>query len=125
MRISESYAESIRAGIPKFTNTKPGDQRGELTVLYASKLRDSSHVKWICRCSCGNLALVRINNAKSCGCLLKNTHMGHRAKRTLDRETVLAIRGSTDKLRIVAERYGCSITTVHNIKSGHYYADIQ
>jgi hypothetical protein len=55
-----------------------------LTVIKRSEVQHSSHVRWVCLCSCGNCVIVQGNHlregrAKSCGCwrserLLKHGH---------------------------------------------------
>lgn len=53
-----------------------GMKFGRLTVIARSQERTSDgHVKWVCRCSCGNIKAIHGNNMKygstrSCGCLV-------------------------------------------------------
>ena len=53
-----------------------GNRYGKLTVIEQSNERINGHIKWICKCDCGNLCEVdgthlRNGSAKSCGCYAK------------------------------------------------------
>lgn len=51
-----------------------GQVFGRLTVIKREKNANDGHARWLCQCSCGNVATVSSNvlkkgNTKSCGCL--------------------------------------------------------
>ena len=51
-----------------------GNRYGKLTVIERDYNSDNEHIKWICKCDCGNITSVlssnlRRGNVKSCGCL--------------------------------------------------------
>ena len=54
-----------------------GEKFGRLTVIRkANKPAKDRHTRWVCKCECGNIAIVQSNNLKSgrnksCGCLQK------------------------------------------------------
>lgn len=55
-----------------------GKTFGRLTVLKEDDARSGGHVKWICKCNCGNPEFISISgrhlrdgHTKSCGCLQK------------------------------------------------------
>lgn len=58
-----------------------GNTYGRLVVLYQGESKLSSGkptVRWVCRCSCGNITMVagsslRYGSSKSCGCLSSDT----------------------------------------------------
>lgn len=55
---------------------RPGDRFGMLTVLSREEDGPRRQVRWLCRCDCGNLHIVRgemlrRGSTKSCGCLRK------------------------------------------------------
>lgn len=59
-----------------------GQKFGKLTVLYDLHNNHTTHRYWLCVCDCGNLTEVKgcnlINGqTKSCGRLVKESHMKH------------------------------------------------
>ena len=59
-----------------------GQTFGRLTVLQRAGKAKDGHIRWLCRCSCGNEVVVSSRNLKhgytqSCGCLYRETHTKH------------------------------------------------
>ena len=128
MRISQQYADTIRDPKPINGKIKSGQVYGRLTVLYASTLRLGSSVKYVCQCSCGNLALTLPTRHKSCGCLLEKSRNAATAKRREVRkftdDDIRYIRSANYKLAALAAEFNCAVSTIHKIKTREFYGDI-
>src|SRR5690625_1924022 len=51
-----------------------GQRYGQLTVIKEVDRNANNHRQWFCKCDCGNVKIIRMNNlrdgtTKSCGCL--------------------------------------------------------
>lgn len=112
MRISEKYADTIRGPAPLRGADRSGERFGKLTILCASTIRaKNGNVKWVCRCDCGNFALVLMTGkTRSCGCLMNAS----RAKLTPEQRE--AVRADKRTLREIAADYGCSQPTIWKAK---------
>lgn len=59
-----------------------GMKSGKLTVLKPYGKSKDGHYRWLCQCDCGNMTVAQSNNlvsqnARSCGCLRKETMGDH------------------------------------------------
>src|SRR5262245_8753845 len=69
--------------MPKFIDNT-GQTHGRLTVICRATNTKDGHVRWRCRCDCGNETIVqaialRSGATRSCGCLLREV-TGRRSK---------------------------------------------
>ena len=64
-----------------------GQKFGRLTVLERAKNDKQGRARWKCRCTCGNICIVRSTNllsdhSASCGCLHKGVNQKHGMRHT-------------------------------------------
>ena len=72
-------------GLCRTCNSKKdlvGQKYGRLTVIKDSGIRSNGRVKWVCKCTCGNIINVNSLNlqsghTKSCGCLQKDQTLNY------------------------------------------------
>lgn len=56
-----------------------GEKFGQLTVINKHPEKKTGKIQWVCRCSCGNIAIViggnlQSGNTQSCGCKKRNMY---------------------------------------------------
>ncbi|MFH1526131.1 MAG: hypothetical protein ABIG69_05670 [Bacteroidota bacterium] len=72
--------------LPKYSRIK-GQRFNRLTVVKIFKIGEDKNMRWLCRCDCGNTAIVKAaqlknGDVKSCGCLLKEKITTHGLSKT-------------------------------------------
>lgn len=66
----------------RFKKDLTGMRFGRLTVIKESEKKSSKRTCWVCKCDCGNTAIVAVSNllngnTKSCGCIQKEKARKH------------------------------------------------
>lgn len=80
---------------------------GRLTVIQEDNTRSGGHVKWLCKCNCGNPNLISVsgahlrnNHTQSCGCLQKE-----KAAKTM-KEQIQPLRVEKQQNNLVGKKFG-------------------
>ena len=81
----------------KITNIKNRKFGRLIAIRYVSERAKDRHVRWLCKCDCGNIKTIRgidlrNGNTKSCGCLYKGAPTTHGMSRTKEYEVWMSMK---------------------------------
>ena len=102
------------------TKKVAGSKFHRLTLLEPMEQRTpGGNYRWLCRCDCGQLTVVdsgAIGRIKSCGCYQTENMTANSPTKKLTQDQIEAIARDESSAKVLADRFGVSISHVYRIK---------